>query len=101
MGGKIDITWKVNTAVTEHAAIAISGSSQSTTAMGAQTYAVRLCSTGACHYLISSKGAAATANSAYLPANVAEIVSCAPGDIVSVIRDGAATGNFIATEMTH
>src|SRR5690348_14323205 len=99
MGGKIDITWRVNSAITEHTAIAISGSSQSTSAMGAQTYAVRLCCTGACHYLISQAGTAATANSAFLPANVAEIVACAPGDKVSVIRDGAATGNFTATEM--
>lgn len=101
MGGKIDTTWRVNSQVTEHTAIAISGSSQASTAFGAQTYAVRVCCTGACHYLVSHNGASATANSAYLPANTPEIVACSPGDKVAVIRDAAATGNFTVTEMTH
>lgn len=102
MGMKVDITWKPNQQITEHTAIAISGSSQKFTAVGAQTYAARISSTGNCHYcLISGVNTAATANSAYLAAGQVDIIGVAPGDVIAVIRDGVATGNCTLTELTH
>lgn len=102
MGMKVDITWKPNQQIAEHTAIAISAASQKFTPVGAQTYAVRISSTGNCHWvLISGVNTAATANSAYLAAGQVEYVAVAPGDVIAVIRDGATTGNCTLTELTH
>jgi hypothetical protein len=82
--------------------IALGAASVQSTAVGAQTYAVYINSTGACHIEIGRNPTASKTTSLYLSANVDGIVlACAPGDIVAVIQDASATGNCYITELTR
>lgn len=79
--------------------VAIGASAVASTAVGNGCYAVMISSTGACHFAV---GSIATANSAYLPANVAPlIVGARPGETVSVIQDAASTGNVSISDVTY
>ena len=66
-------------------------------AWGAQTYAIRLACTAACH--VEFGGAAATANSMLLnPSSYGEYFKVQPGATLSVIQDSAA-GKLSITEV--
>lgn len=81
--------------------VALGAASVASTAVGLQTYAVRIASTGACHIAIGM-APTATASSTLIAAGlVGEIFRIAPGEKVAVIQDGAATGNCSITELTH
>lgn len=70
-------------------------------AVGAQTYAVRLVATTACHVKVSKAGTSATATDGYIAANAPpEYVCVSPGDIISVVQD-ASGGNLWITELTY
>lgn len=98
---KFDNTWRINTAVTEHAAVTIGASSTQIDApVGTQTYAVRLAGTGAFHYMVGLN-AVATAKSPLMGANTVEIVACSPGDTVAIIQEAGSSGKVTVTEMTH
>lgn len=80
--------------------VAIGASSTQSTAVGTQTRAVRIASTGNCHIAIG-QNPTATATSTYIAANiVSEVFRCYPADKVAVIQDGASTGNCNITELT-
>src|SRR5690242_41569 len=101
MGNKYDITWRVNLLATEHAAIAIGASSTKLDApVNGQTYALRLCGTGAFHYMIGVNPVA-TAKSPLVGANQIEYVACAQGDTVAIIQEAGSSGNVTVTELTH
>lgn len=80
--------------------VAIGAAAVSSAAIGAQTYAVRITATGACH--VEFDGVVATAKSALIAANVTgQIFKVQPGTTISVIQDGTATGNCNIVEMSR
>src|SRR5262245_29712468 len=59
---------------------------------------IRICATGACHYLVGANPSA-LATSPLLPANVVEYLNVRPGEKIAVIQDGAATGVLNISEI--
>lgn len=81
--------------------VTLGSASVQSTAVGEQTYAVRIVSTGACHVDVGPNPIA-TAASALIAANrVGEFFKVQPGDKVAVIQDGSATGTCNIIEMTR
>lgn len=81
--------------------VAYTGTAGTSSAVGSQTYAVRLVASTACHVNISAAGTAATATDGYIAANApAEYVCVSPGDKISAIQD-ASGGNLWITELTY
>lgn len=81
--------------------VAYTATPGTSSAVGSQTYAVKLVATTACHVKISAAGTAAAATDSYIAANApAEYVCVTPGDKVSVIQD-ASGGNLYVTELTY
>jgi len=73
----------------------------STNAFGAQTWAIRVVSSGNCHIDIG-QAPTATATSAYIAANQKpEYIKVNPGDKIAVIQDGSATGTLYVTELSQ
>jgi len=81
--------------------VALGAASVASTAVGLQTYAVRISSTGACHIAIGGAPVAVAANTLIAAGQVGEVFGIAPGQKVAVIQDGSATGNCSITELTH
>lgn len=80
---------------------AFSGVSASCTAVGAQTYAVRLIATAGCHIHVAQPGVPATTSDSYIAGfAVPEFVCVAPGDVVSVIQH-SGVGTLYLTELTY
>lgn len=80
--------------------IAIGAAAVASTPFGSETFAIRVMSTGACH--IEFGGVAATAKSALIAPNITgQYFKVAPGQTVSVIQDGTATGNCNIVEMSR
>jgi hypothetical protein len=79
--------------------IAVTGTSAATSAVGAQTNALRLSSPVACYVAVGSTVATSTAP--YLPANQPEYVVCSPGQTVAAISIGTSTGTMSVTELTR
>jgi hypothetical protein len=80
--------------------VAIGAASVQSAAVGAQTYAIRVVATGACH-IETGPNPTATATSALIAANAhGEYFKVSPGDKVAVIQDGTATGNLNIVEMS-
>lgn len=72
----------------------------SSAAFGAQTYAVRVVCTAACH-IAFGPAPVATANDAYLAPGVrGEFIGVTPGEKLSVIQD-TASGKLYVTELTR
>lgn len=89
--------WKLAKAQT----VAIGAAAAASTAMGAHTQAVLLCTTSNCHVRIGQPGVVAVATDTLIKASDPPIVlGCSPGDEVSVIED-AAVGTLSLTELTH
>lgn len=81
--------------------VAYTATPGTSSAVGSQTYAVKLVATTACHVKISAAGTAAAATDSYIAANApAEYVCVTPGDKISVIQD-ASGGNLYVTELTY
>lgn len=81
--------------------VAYTATPGTSSAVGSQTYAVKLVATTACHVKISAAGTAAAATDTYIAANApAEYVGVSPSDKVSVIQD-ASGGNLYVTELTY
>lgn len=79
--------------------LALGSASVASTALGAQTYYVRVASTGACHVEFGPSPTA-TANSMLLAPNVqGEVFRVTPGTKIAVIQDGSATGNLSVVEL--
>lgn len=78
------------------------GSSQAFTAVGAQTYAVRLVAeTANVRFEIGRTGVTASATSPLITTvSGVEYIACSPGDIVAVIQDSAG-GVLNLVECTH
>lgn len=80
--------------------LALGAASVASNAFGAQTWAIRVVSSGNCHFTLGT-APVATASKAYMAANQRpEYISVNPGDKIAVIQDGAATGNFYVTELS-
>lgn len=87
--------------LTTQAPLALGAASVASAAFGAQTYAIRIVSSGNCHFAIGASPSA-SASSAYLAGNTkAEFIGVSPGQKIAVIQDGSATGNFYVTELTR
>lgn len=77
------------------------------TAVGSQTYAVRLTATGNCHVQFGNATTAAPTvvnlqkETLVKSTDISQVFACSPGDKVYVVQDGAATGNLQIQEMTH
>lgn len=82
--------------------VAYTASSATATAVGSQTYAVRLVSTTACHVHIAQPAvaASATADTYLAGVTVPEYVCVSPGDIITVVRD-SVSGNLSIVELTY
>lgn len=77
---------------TTQTAAAGSSSAAVTNAFGAQTYQVRLSANTACHYALGASPTASVADP-FLPANIVEYVTVAPGQKIAAIQ--AATGGLV------
>jgi hypothetical protein len=81
--------------------VTIGAASVQSTAIGAQTHAIRIVATGACH-IETGPNPTATASSALIPANQrGEVFKVSPGDKVAVIQDGASTGTLNIVELSR
>ena len=78
--------------------LAFTSSSAATSAVGAQTYYVRLITNVACWVTIG-KSPTATNTDIYLPAATIEIFKIKPGEKVAAIEDTGG-GNLNVTELT-
>jgi len=82
--------------------VAIGAASASSSAVANGCHAVLVTCNGNCHIAIGPSGTAASSSTTYLPANSSPIVlAAAPGEVVSVIQDGASTGNVSVTDLSH
>lgn len=80
---------------------AFSGVSASCTAVGLQTYAVRLIATAACHVHVAQPGVAATTSDSYIAGfAIPEVIAVSPGDVISVIQH-TGIGTLYLTELTY
>lgn len=80
---------------------ATSAVSATFTAVGAETYAIRLIATAACHVHISQPTIAATTSDSYIAGfSIPEYVCVSPGDVVTVIQHSGA-GVLYLTELTY
>lgn len=83
------------------AASSIASTSIQSAAFGPVTYAVRVVSTGNCHFHIGDSPVAVASN-AFLSANQrGEFISVDPGSKIAVIQDASATGNVYVTELSR
>ena len=81
--------------------LALGAASVASAAFGAQTYAIRVVSTGACHIAFGS-APVATAGDALIASNVrGEFIGVTPGEKLAVIQEAAATGNLYITELSR
>lgn len=81
--------------------LALGAASVASNAFGAQTWAIRIVSSGNCHIDIG-QAPVASATSAYIAANQkAEYIKVSPGDKIAVIQDGSATGDLYITELSQ
>lgn len=72
----------------------LSGSSAQSSAVGATTKAVRLCSDTDC-WIVIGANPTATTSSTYLPAKVPQVFGCSPSDKVAAI---GTSGNLYISE---
>lgn len=92
--------WSTTTSVAYDSSVSM------TAAFGAQTYAIRLCATSACHVAIGDGAQTATSNSPFLPANWVDEVIVTPGQRIAAIKsptNGLVTstaGTLWVTELT-
>lgn len=81
--------------------VAYTGTAGTSSAVGSQTYAVKLVATTNCHVKVTQAGTAATTSDTYIAGNApAEYVCVSPGDKISVVEDSAG-GNLYITELTY
>lgn len=91
--------WKVKDGSGQTVPYTLSGTASST-AVGAQTYAVSLsCITGNCVVRIGANAATATKDVLLKSTDPARVLGCAPGDKVNVF--GIAAGTLYMAELTH
>jgi hypothetical protein len=104
---RFDDVWRLSTAQAL-AVASVGGAAASSAALGAQTYAVRLCypgstsSTGGCRIAIVSPNDNAVSSTAgtLLPANWLQTVKVTPGQRVSAISNDAGTPSLNIIELT-
>lgn len=71
-----------------------------TTALGSQTYQVRLSATAACRFrVVEAAGGTAVATDTLLPANWVEYITVTPGQKIAAIQESAA-GKLNVTEVS-
>lgn len=70
-------------------------------AMGAQTRAVRLTASGNCHVAFGPNPGAKQTDMLIKSTDWGTIYAITPGERISVVQDGSATGTLNITEMTH
>lgn len=81
--------------------VAIGAASVQSAAVGPQTHAIRIASTGSCH-VETGPNPTATATSALIAANAkGEYFKVSPGDKIAVIQDGSSTGNCNIVELSR
>lgn len=82
-------------------ALTVGAADVTSTAVGAQTYAVRLSTTGNCHVAIGNAPAAASTDALIKASDPPQVFAIGPGQKVSVIQDAASTGTLNLVELTH
>lgn len=83
----------------QQAAITVSGTTAPSAAFGAQTYAIRVCSSTLCFINVGDGTPVATAANALLPANWIEYILVSPGQKVAFLQQTAG-GVASVTELT-
>lgn len=78
--------------------LACTGTAATSSAIGDQTYMIRVACPVAFHIAIGSTAAATTAKS-YVPGNWVEDIHVSPGQIVGIISASTSTGTFSLTEL--
>ncbi len=76
--------------------VAVSATHAESAAMAANITCIRVVSDTDCHLRITQAGTAATTSDMFLPKNQRELITCVPGDVVSVIRDTADGSLYIS-----
>lgn len=80
--------------------LATSATAKASTAFGAQTYAVRVVCTAACHIAFGPAPVATTSDAYLAPNNRGEFIGVTPGEMLSVVEDSAA-GVLYVTELSR
>jgi hypothetical protein len=80
--------------------LTIGASSVQSAAVNAQTYMVRLSSTGNCHVAIGMNPTASATDMLVKATDSPWLVKVAPGEKIAVIQDGASTGTLNIVEQT-
>lgn len=83
---------------TDQAPVAVSGTHAESAAFGTATDVILLVCTVPCHFLVTPGGTAATTNNMLLPANTMIYIPVSPGAIISLIREGGASGTAYIQE---
>jgi len=78
--------------------VAIGSASAASTAVGPETFQVRVAATSACRVRIGDGTPTALSTDTYLPADQPEYFTCTPGQKVAVIQESAA-GKLSVTEI--
>lgn len=81
--------------------LSIGASSVASTAVGSQTYAVRLSATGNCYVAIGQSPTASSAGMLIKSTDIPLDVGVSPSDKVAVIQVGSSTGTLNLVELTH
>ncbi len=81
--------------------VAVGASSVQSTAVGAQTRAVLISTTGNCHIRIGQSPTAVATDTLIKATDPPIVLACGTADKVAVIQDGASTGNCNITELTQ
>ena len=81
--------------------LTIGAASVASTAVGSQTYAVRLSATGNCHVAFGPAPTAVATDMLVKSTDRALDVAVSPGDKIAVIQDAASTGTLNIVELTH
>lgn len=82
--------------------VSYTASSATATAVGTETFAVRLVSTTACHVHVAQPAvaASATADTYLAGSSIPEYICVSPGDIITVVQD-SANGKLSIVELTY
>lgn len=99
MSSEQPIPLKLQTGKTQN--VAYTATAARSTQLGAQTYAIRVQSTTACHIRIDGSTVVAITTDTLINANApGENIGVSPGQYVSAVQDSAG-GNLNITEMTR
>jgi hypothetical protein len=81
--------------------LALGAASVQSAAFKPATYAIRVVSTGACHFNVGANPVAVAGNAFLVASQRPEFIAVDPGSKIAVIQDAASTGNVYVTELSR